>query len=125
MPSKYTAAIELALGSNLQNIVTTNEQKAKGFIEYLKKINMDEALFLPLTTVKGHCIQSFKKTDGFIGIASELIECDEAYRPIIRQLLGRILVVDHIENGIKLAKANQQKVRIITLEGEVINPGEL
>lgn len=123
VPSKYTAAIELALGSNLQNIVTTNEQKAKGFIEYLKKNKYGRGTFLPLTTVKGHCIQSFKKTDGFIGIASELIECDEAYRPIIRQLLGRILVVDHIENGIKLAKANQQKVRIITLEGEVINPG--
>ena len=121
--AKYTTAIELALGGGLQNIVTANEEKAKSFIQFLKKNRFGRGTFLPLTTVKGHCLQSFNKTEGFINIASELVECDEKYRLIIRHLLGRILVVDHIDNGLKLARANQHKVRIITLDGEVINPG--
>jgi chromosome segregation protein len=121
--NKYTRAIELALGSGLQNIVTLNEQKAKSFIDYLKKNKFGRGTFLPLNNVHGQCINSFKKTKGFINIASELVDCDEKYCPIIRHLLGRILVVDNIDNGIQLARENQQKVRIITLDGEVINPG--
>lgn len=120
---RFEQAIEIALGSALQNIVTTNGDKAKEFIDYLKKNRFGRATFLPMTTVKGDVLSGFKEGSGFIGIASELIDCDEQYRPIIRQLLGRILIVDNLDSGQQIARANNQRVRIITLEGDVISAG--
>lgn len=121
--SRYEKAIETALGGALQNIVTTDEAKAKYYIEYLKKHRFGRATFLPLTTVKGEVLSGFSEGEGYLGIASELVDCEEKYRPMIRQLLGRILVVDHLDSGTKLAKKNGQKYRIITLEGDVISAG--
>ncbi len=120
---KFEKAIEIALGSNLQNIVTTDEGKAKYFIDYLKKNKFGRGTFLPMTTVKGSAITGINESDGYIGVASELIDCDEKFKPIIRQLLGRILIVEDLNHGIRLAKLNGQRYRIITLDGDVISPG--
>lgn len=120
---KYEKAIEIALGGNLQNIVTTNEDKAKEYIDFLKKNKYGRGTFLPMTTVKGQTAKDVKEVKGYLGIASELISCDELYRPIIRQLLGKILFVNNLDDGILLSKANHQNYRIITLDGDVISPG--
>lgn len=120
---KYEKAIEIALGSNIQNIVTKDEQAAKRFIEYLKKHKYGRGTFLPLTTVKGKAAGDIQAVSGYLGIASEIIDCQAQYRPILRQLLGRILIVDTMDHGLELAKANHRNYRIITLDGDVISPG--
>lgn len=119
----YEKAMEIALGSNLQNIVTTNEEKAKEYIEFLKKNKYGRGTFLPMTTVKGQTAKDIKEVNGYLGIASELIQCDEKFRPIIRQLLGKVLFVKTLDDGILLSKVNHQNYRIITLDGDVISPG--
>jgi len=116
-------AIEIGLGSNLQNIVTTNEEKAKEYIDFLKKNKFGRGTFLPMTTVKGQVAKDIKEVKGYLGIASELIDCDEQFKPIIRQLLGKILLVNTLDEGVLLSKANHQNYRIITLDGDVISPG--
>lgn len=120
---QYEKAIEIALGSSLQNIVTTNEEKAKEYIDFLKKNKYGRSTFLPMTTVKGQAAKDVKEVKGYLGIASELIDCDVEFKPIIRQLLGRILLVNDLDEGILLSKANNQNYRIITLDGDVISPG--
>jgi len=120
---QFEKAIEIALGGNVQNIVTVDESKAKYFINYLKKNRYGRGTFLPITTVKGSAAVNIKTVPGYLGIASELIVCEDTFRPIIRQLLGRVLIVESLDDGIKLARANGQRYRIITLEGDVISPG--
>lgn len=120
---KYETAIEMCLGASLQNIVTENEQDAKKLVEYLRKNNLGRASFLPITTVKGKKIDKIKsKTNGVIGIASDLINTDKKYRQIIESLLGRTVIVDDMDTAINLAKQNSYSFRIVTLKGDVINP---
>lgn len=120
---KYETAIEMCLGASLQNIVTENEQDAKKLVEYLRKNNLGRASFLPITTVKGKRIDKIKsKTNGVIGIASDLINTDKKYRQIVESLLGRTVIVDNMDTAINLAKQNSYSFRIVTLKGDVINP---
>ncbi|CDA16422.1 chromosome partition protein Smc [Clostridium sp. CAG:571] len=120
---KYETAIEMCLGASLQNIVTENEQDAKKLVEYLRKNNLGRASFLPITTVKGKKIDKIKsKTNGVIGIASDLINTDKKYRQIVESLLGRTVIVDDMDTAINLAKQNSYSFRIVTLKGDVINP---
>ena len=123
VPEKYQTSIEMALGANLQNIVTENEQDAKKLIEHLRKNNLGRASFLPITAVKGRKIENIKgKTQGIQGIASDLIKYDKKYEQIIYSLLGRTLIVDNMDNAILVAKNNNYSFRIVTLDGDVINP---
>lgn len=123
VPSKYETAIEMCLGASLQNIVTDTEEDAKKLVEHLKKNNLGRASFLPITAVKGRKIESIKgKRIGVIGIASDLVKFDKKYEQIILNLLGRTVVVDNMQNAINLAKENNYSFRIITTEGDVINP---
>ena len=115
VPKQYETAIEMCLGASLQNIVTDTEEDAKKLVEHLKKNNLGRASFLPITSVKG-------KKIGVIGVASDLVEFDKKYEQIILNLLGRTVVVDNIQNAINLAKENSYSFRIITAEGDVINP---
>ncbi len=123
VPSKYQTAIEMCLGASLQNIVTETEQDAKKLVEHLRKNNLGRASFLPISSVKGKKIDKIKGNEkGYIGIASDLIKFDKKYEQIILNLLGRTIIVDNMETAIKIAKQNGYSFRIITLEGDVINP---
>ncbi len=123
---KYETAIETALGGNIQNIVTDDEAIAKDMITFLKENKLGRATFLPLTSVKDR--GEFNKPEalkekGVIGIASALVKADQKYQDVIGQLLGAILVVDNIDNAIKLSRKYHYLLRIVTIEGEYLTPG--
>ncbi|MGN1267662.1 MAG: chromosome segregation protein SMC, partial [Dorea sp.] len=123
---QYEIAIETALGGSIQNIVTTDEATAKRMIQFLKQNKFGRATFLPLTSVKafgGISKPEAMKDPGVIGTANTLVKVDEKYRELANSLLGKTLVVDHIDTGIAIAKKYKQSIRIVTLEGELINPG--
>ncbi len=123
---KHEVAIETALGGNIQNIVTDNEQTAKKMIEFLKQNRFGRATFLPLTNVKANSLlrnQDALKESGVIGLASTLVHVEDQYRDLAVNLLGRTIVVEHIDIGIRLSKKYQYGLRIVTIEGELLNPG--
>lgn len=124
--AQYETAIETALGGNIQNIVTENEETAKSMIRFLKKSRAGRATFLPLTSIKNP--QEFKNTDvlkekGVIGMADELVKVDKKYKDVSRSLLGRIVVVDNVDNAVKIAGKFHYSVRMVTTEGELLVPG--
>jgi len=122
--NKYVTAIEIALGGALQNIVVEDEDTAKKCISYLKDNRLGRATFLPLTSVKGNLLNDApKKEKGYVGIASELINYDPRYDGIFKSLIGRTVVMDNIDNAVSLAKRNGYKYKIVTLDGQLINPG--
>ena len=123
VPSEYETAIEMCLGMSLQNIVTDTEEDAKRLIEHLRKNNLGRASFLPITSVKGKKLENIKgKKIGIVGIASDLVSFDRKYEQIILNLLGKTVVVDNMQNAINIAKENNYSFRIITVEGDIINP---
>lgn len=124
--ARYETAIEIALGGNIQNIVTENEETAKRMISFLKQTRSGRATFLPLTSIKEP--QEFKNPDalkekGVIGMADELVKIDEKYKNVAKSLLGRIVVVDTIDNAVKIAGKFHYSIRMVTIEGELLVPG--
>ena len=123
VPEKYQTAIEMCLGASLQNKVTETEEDAKKLVEHLRKNNLGRASFLPITSVKGKKLEKIKGQEkGIIGIASDLIKYSKKYEQIVTNLLGRTVIVDNMNTAIKVAKQNNYTFRIITVEGDVINP---
>ena len=122
VPKQYETAIEMCLGSSLQNIVTETEQDAKKLIEHLRKNNLGRASFLPISSIKGKKIDKIKGKEGVIGVAADLVQFDKKYEQIIYNLLGRTIIIDNMDNAIKIAKQNNYTFRIVTLEGDLINP---
>jgi chromosome segregation protein len=123
VPDELETAIEMCLGASLQNVVTETEDDAKRLIEHLRKNNLGRASFLPISSVKGKKLENIKgKEKGVIGIASDLVEYSKKYEQIILNLLGRTVIVDNMETAIKVAKQNNYSFRIITIEGDLINP---
>ncbi len=122
---KYGVAIEIALGSALQNIIVENEETAKRCIRYLKDTNGGRATFYPLTSVKGNALQQngLEDEEGFEGLGFELVSYDNAYDGIIKSVLGKTAVVDDINTATRIAKKYGYKFRIITLDGQVVNAG--
>ena len=123
---KYEIAIETALGGNIQNIVTEDEATAKKMIAFLKQNRFGRATFLPLTSViarKNPKNDAALKEPGVIGIASQLVKCEQKYEEVAAYLLGRVLVADSIDHAIALAKKNHYSLHIVTLEGEYLSPG--
>lgn len=122
---QYGTAIETALGAALQNVVVENEETAKRCIRLLKEQNAGRATFLPITSVKGNILQEngIENQNGFIALASELVEYDKQYEEIIRSLLGRIAVAEDIDSATMLSKKYGYKFRVVTLDGQVINAG--
>ncbi len=123
---KYETAIETALGGNIQNIVTDDEETAKRMINFLKQSKAGRATFLPLTSMIRP--QEFKNTEslkekGVIGLADTLVSIDSRYRDVAKSLLGRIVVVDTVDNAVKIAKKFNYGIRMVTLEGELLAPG--
>ena len=123
VPEEYQTAIEMCLGASLQNIVTDTEEDAKRLVEHLRKNNLGRASFLPITSVHGRKLDKIKgKEEGVIGIASDLIKYSKKYEQIITNLLGRTVIVNNMDTAIKVAKQNNYSFRIITVEGDIINP---
>ena len=125
VPREYVTALEIALGGNLQNIVTEDTDTAKAAIAYLKRERQGRVTFLPLSTIVAHPPKdiAFAAHEGVIGWASELVKTEAKFHKIVDFLLSRTLVVDTLDNGLKLAKKHNYKLRIVTKEGELLNPG--
>ena len=124
--AKYETAIETALGGNIQNIVTEDEETAKRMIGFLKKAKAGRATFLPLTSITHP--QEFKnpealKEKGVVGMADALVKIDKKYQNVAKAMLGRIMVVDHVDNAVKIARKFDYGIRMVTLEGELLVPG--
>lgn len=123
---KYEIAVETALGGSIQNIVTSDEATAKKLIQYLKQNKYGRATFLPLTSISssgGFNKQEALQEPGAIGLASSLVKIQPEYQAVAEHLLGRILVVDHIDHALAIAKKYKYSIRIVTLEGELLTPG--
>lgn len=123
---KYETAVETALGGNIQNIVTEDEQTAKQMIDFLKKNRYGRATFLPLTTVSaqsGRIRPEVLKESGVIGCVSELVAKEEKYDGLIEYLLGSFVLVDTIDHALKIGRKYHHSLRIVTLEGELLRPG--
>ncbi|MBQ8527021.1 MAG: chromosome segregation protein SMC [Lachnospiraceae bacterium] len=123
---KYEIAIETALGGNIQNIVTDDEDTAKKMIGFLKQNKFGRATFLPLTSIEHP--QEFKTPEvldekGVIGMACDLVSTDKRYRNVAKAMLGRIVVVDHVDHAVKIARKYDYGIRMVTLEGELLVPG--
>lgn len=123
---KYETAIETALGGNIQNIVTDDEETAKKMIAFLKAEKGGRATFLPLTSIKNP--QEFKtpevlKEKGVLGLANTLVHTKKEYNDVAVAMLGRIVVVDHVDNAVKIARKYGYGIRMVTLEGELLVPG--
>lgn len=123
VPQKYEKAIEAALGAYMQNIITSDENSAKAAINYLKHNKIGRVTFLPMNIIKSKKINNIQARTNFIGIASDLISYEEKYRDILENILGRTIVIDNIDEGIKFARETGHKYKVVTLEGEILNPG--
>ncbi len=123
---KYETAIETALGGSIQNIVTNDEDTAKRMIGLLKREKAGRATFLPLTAIRssqGFNMMGALKERGVVGLADTLVRTAPEYRDVARSLLGRILVVDQYDHAVEISRKYQQKIRMVTLEGEMFMPG--
>ncbi|MBQ3216049.1 MAG: chromosome segregation protein SMC [Oscillospiraceae bacterium] len=121
----YTVAIEIALGGAMQQIVVDNESDGKAAISYLKRTGGGRATFLPMSTVQGRALQEngLENCRGFVGVASELVKSEPRYRGIVENLLGRIVIVSDIDAAIAMANKYRNRFKIVTLDGQVMNPG--
>lgn len=126
VPQKFETAIEMALGGAIQNIVTENEQNANSLIDYLKQNSMGRATFLPITSVKPRSIDerflNKIKLNGVYGIASSLIKYDKKLERIFESLLGNTVIVNDLPLAISLAKECNYSFKIVTLDGDILNP---
>ncbi|MCL1820529.1 MAG: chromosome segregation protein SMC [Oscillospiraceae bacterium] len=118
---KYAVAIETALGSALQNIVVESEDVAKECIRHLKSRNIGRATFLPISAVHGEKTEDRGKES--IGLASDLVSYDKKLEGVMLQLLGRTLVANDMDSAVEIARNNRFRVRLVTLDGQVISAG--
>ena len=122
---KYAVALETALGAGMQNIVVDREEEAKNAIQFLKQRDGGRATFLPLTAIRGDELRErgIEDETGFVGIASRLVRYDGRYDGIFKNLLGRTVVAEDLDCGIAMARKYQNRFRIVTLDGQLINRG--
>lgn len=122
---EYSNAVETALAAAIQNIVTETEADAKRAINFLKSSNGGRATFLPVATIKSREFKEHGYEDmaGFVGLASDLVVCDSKYREIIKYLLGGAVVAEDIDFAASIAKKFGYRIKVVTLDGQVINPG--
>lgn len=122
---RYITAIETVLQSVMQNIIVDNEETANRCIRFLKETNAGRATLYPLTSMRGRSLNEprLSSEQGFEGIASELVQCDDEYIEIIRNLLGTTVVVDDLSTATMIGKKYGYKFRIVTLDGQLVNAG--
>jgi chromosome segregation protein len=128
VPEKYTLAIETALGASAQHIIVENEKDARQGITFLKKQRSGRGTFLPLTTIKprslgAHHYQAIKDVDGFLGVASELVSFSENVAPVMQNLLGAIVIARDLDSANLIARQLRYQVRVVSLDGDVMNAG--
>jgi chromosome segregation protein len=123
--NEYSNAVEVALGAAMQNVVVSSESDAKRAIGFLKQNNLGRATFLPVSAIKPREIDEKDLDDnfGFVDIASNLVECDAQYKDIISNLLGRVIIAEDIDCAIGISKRYKNRYKIVTLDGQVMNPG--
>ncbi len=123
---QFETAVETALGNAMQNIVTRDEADAKYIIDYLKRMRYGRITFLPMTSIKARSIEprhmSALNMNGVFGVASDIVKYNSKYDVIIRGLLGSTVIVDNLDNAVALARRTGYSFKIVTLEGDVINP---
>ncbi len=124
---KYITAVETALGANLQHIVVADESAAKAAMYCLKQAQAGRATFFPLSSMKPSStsddLRAASNYRGYIGIADTLVNCDEKFRGVVSNLLGRTVIFDNIDNATEMARAMRYRVRVVTLDGQQINAG--
>ncbi|TCS93118.1 chromosome segregation protein SMC [Hazenella coriacea] len=128
VPEKYEAALETSLGGALQHLVVENEQVGRQGITYLKEKRLGRATFLPLDVLQGRYLPSaerekLKQVPGFVGVGAELVKTDEKYRTLIQHLLGLVIVAETLEQANRIARQLNYRYRVVTLDGDVVNPG--
>lgn len=128
VPKEYSLAIETALGSAMQHIVVDTEENARKAIGFLKQNSFGRATFLPMSVIKGRSIPSAQlqmvtNHPSFIGVASQIVKYDEKYAAIMSNLLGSVIITADLKGANELAKQLQYRFRLVTLEGDVVNPG--
>lgn len=126
IPKRLERSVEVALGRQLQNVVTESEQDAKRLIDHLKKNSMGRVTFLPLSNIKASRFNvpvPVENMKGFIGVADNLIGYDVKYKPLFTYLLGRTVIVEDYQTAVACLKVSGMKHRIVTIEGEVLTPG--
>ena len=117
-------AVETALGSSGQNIVVDTQQDARLAIEMLQRRDAGRATFLPLDTIRGSRMHDAPEDDpGFVGIASDLVQADAKYSQIVLNLLGRTVVAERLTDAIRMSKKSGNRLRIVTLDGQMIHAG--
>ena len=123
--NRYSTAVEIALGAAIQNIVVQDETAAKRAIALLKERGAGRATFLPLTNIRANPIREsdLAVRGGYVGLASELVQCEERYRAVMDSLLGRTVVAEDIDAAAAIAKAYGYRYRAVTLDGQVVNAG--
>ena len=122
---EFSVAVETALGNSAQNIVTDNENDAKRAIEMLKREKAGRATFLPVSSIEGRYINEDKLDGmyGYVGIASDLCDCDEKYKEIVVSLLGRTIVAEDLDSAVAIAKKFNYKYKTVSLDGQLVNAG--
>ncbi|WP_297631443.1 chromosome segregation protein SMC [uncultured Clostridium sp.] len=123
---KYELAIETTLGGAISNLIVEKEFNAKNIINYLKRERLGRVTLLPLDVIKGNRLiinKNVVDVDGFIGIASDIVNFKEEYRRVVEYSLGRTIIARDMDAAFKIAKVTNYKNKIVTLEGEVLNSG--
>ena len=122
---EYTVAVEIALGAAMQQIVVDDASDGKAAISFLKRTGGGRATFLPLSGIQGRSLQEngLESCRGFVGIASGLVECDGQYRGIVENLLGRTVIAEDMDAAIAMSRKYNSRFKIVTLDGQVMNPG--
>ena len=123
---EYETAIEIALGSAISNVITQNEEVAKILINYLKSNHLGRATFLPLNIIKGRKLELDKnvvQAKGYVGIGSDIISYNKEYENIMNYVLGRTIICNDMDSALNIARIGKYSYKIVTLQGEVINPG--
>ena len=127
VPRELENAIEMLLGNTLQNIVTQDEETAKQLIDYLRENKLGRTTFLPISAITGRSLslkeQEVLSMPGCLGVASDLIECDDAYRNIVENLLGRAVIARTLSDAIPISRAGRQAFHVVTLQGDVMRAG--
>ncbi|MBQ9415986.1 MAG: chromosome segregation protein SMC [Clostridia bacterium] len=123
----YIAAMDSALGNSLSHVVVENEETAKAAIEDLKRADAGRTTFLPVTSMQPQTptkeMEDARRHAGYIGVASELVQCEAKFRGVIGSLLGRTLVFDTLDHASEMARAEHFRVKVVTLDGQQINAG--